>query len=238
MRAAVAFLTIVGGSAKPDDRTMGWFPLVGALLGLALGGVWWAGGEVWMPVVAASVVVAADLAFTGMLHIDGLADSADGLLAPLGSVERRLTVMADPVTGAFGVAAVAATLLLRTAGLASVAPEPLALVALWCTSRTVMAVAALRMPYARTGGLASDFVGPDSGRLAVPVAAGGTLVACSSAYIGAGATGLAAVAATVAGGATILWLAYRRIAGYTGDVLGAAAVIGETVGLIALGTRW
>ena len=80
MRRAVAFLTCLGGPAVPDARTLSWFPVVGAALGLVVGGAWWGAEQLWPPAVAAALVVALDLALTGLLHLDGLVDSADGLL--------------------------------------------------------------------------------------------------------------------------------------------------------------
>lgn len=234
MRAAVGFLTVLGGPARPGGRTMVWFPAVGAVIGLVLGGVWWVSAEIWTPLLAAAVVVAADLAITGLLHVDGLADSSDGLLPPLESRERRLAVMADPSTGAFGVAVVAIVLILRVGALSSIPPELLALGALWCASRTFMAVAALRMTYARPDGLAATFIGPSARRLAVPVAIGGVVMAGALAAVGIGWLGLAAVVGAALGGAAVLELGQRRIGGFTGDVLGAAAVIAETTGLLVL----
>ncbi|MGH9226317.1 MAG: adenosylcobinamide-GDP ribazoletransferase, partial [Acidimicrobiales bacterium] len=95
VRRAVAFLTPVGGAAAPSPAAVSWFPVVGALIGGAVGAVWWGADAVWAPLVAAALAVAADLVLTGGLHADGLIDSADGLLPPLDR-ERRLDVMADP----------------------------------------------------------------------------------------------------------------------------------------------
>ena len=80
MRRALAFLTPLGGAAVPDRRTLSWFPLAGGAIGVAVGGVWWGAERLWPPAVAAALTIAADLALTGLLHIDGLVDSADGLL--------------------------------------------------------------------------------------------------------------------------------------------------------------
>ncbi|HEV3401876.1 MAG TPA: adenosylcobinamide-GDP ribazoletransferase, partial [Acidimicrobiales bacterium] len=157
MRRALAFLTPLGGPVAPSPAALPWFPVVGAVLGLAVGGTWWAVSEVWPPAVAAAVVVAVDLALTGMLHLDGLVDSADGLLPPLDR-ERRLEVMADPRAGAFGVGAATAVLLLRWAALSGLRPRPLLLAGLWCASRSVMATVARSVPYARPSGLAGAFL--------------------------------------------------------------------------------
>src|SRR5581483_4842945 len=83
LRQAVAFLTPLGGPATPTPAALAWFPVVGATLGLALGGVWWAVGQRLGPLAAAALVVSADLVLTGALHFDGLLDSADGLLPHL-----------------------------------------------------------------------------------------------------------------------------------------------------------
>jgi adenosylcobinamide-GDP ribazoletransferase len=218
-RQAIAFLTPVGGAATPSPKALPWFPVVGAGIGAALGGVWWVAGELWPPLVAAAVVVAVDLALTGLLHLDGLADSADGLLPHL-SRQRRLDVMAAPDVGAFGVGVAAAALLLRWSTLAVLRPDPALLAGLWCGSRTLMATVATTVPYAREEGLATAFLG---GPWTWPTAIVGAVIAGVLAR---------AAAVGVLAGLVVVALAKRRIGGFTGDVLGAAGVVGETVGLL------
>jgi len=92
-RAALAFLTPIGGAADPTPGAVAWFPVVGAGLGGLLGYLWWLTEHIWPVGVAAALVLTADLALTGLLHFDGLVDSADGLLPHLTRV-RRLDVMA------------------------------------------------------------------------------------------------------------------------------------------------
>ncbi len=232
MRAALAFLTPLGGARPPDRRTLSWFPLTGALIGAALGGVWWGAERLWPPVVAAAIVVAADLAVTGMLHLDGLVDSADGLLGHLPR-ERRLAVMAEPAIGAFGVATAVVVLLLRFSALASMQPRLGLLAGLWCASRTVMAVAARAVPYARTEGLVSAFAGGNWR----PVALGGTAVAVALAAL-AGVSAVAAVAAAMAAATAVVVGARSRLGGVTGDVLGAAGMVAETAGLVTAAGQW
>ncbi|MGH9123374.1 MAG: adenosylcobinamide-GDP ribazoletransferase [Acidimicrobiales bacterium] len=234
-RAALAFLTPFGGAALPDRRAVEWFPVVGAAMGLALGLAWWVTAKEWAPIVVAVLLVAADLGLTGMLHFDGLLDSADGLLAHLDR-QRRLEVMATPGVGAFAVAVGATVLMARGAVFVSVRPAPLLLAGLWCASRTLMAAIMWALPYARRGptGLVSAFLGRPP-KLAV--ALGG-----ASAVVLAGfwrpVVGPAAVLAGVTAGALVAWQAQRKLGGYTGDVLGAAGVIAETVGLIVASARW
>jgi adenosylcobinamide-GDP ribazoletransferase len=233
MRRALSFLTPLFGASEPRPETLTWFPFAGAALGLVLGAVWWGAERIWPAAVAAAIVVAADLALTGLLHVDGLADSADGLLPHLDRA-RRLEVMATPDVGAFGVAAVVAVLLLRWAALAATTPSPLLLGGLWCASRTAMAVAARTVPYARPGGLASAFLG---GRT-LSTALIGAVLATGLAFAGPGVAGIAAVAGVVAGAAGVVALARRRIGGFTGDALGASGMVGETTGLLVAAARW
>jgi adenosylcobinamide-GDP ribazoletransferase len=217
VRAALAFLTPLGGARTPSARALPWFPIVGAAIGLTVGGVWWGATRVWTPLVGAALAVIADLALTGMLHVDGLADSADGLLPHLPSRERRLEVMAQPDVGAFGVAVVAAVLVLRVATLASMHPRPLVCAAVWGATRAAAAVAMTRIPYARPSGLATAFAGGPR-MLVLAIAAVFVLTLPSA---------LAVVAAF-----GVVALGVRRLGGYTGDVLGAAIVVGETIGLL------
>ncbi len=234
MRPAVAFLTVVGGPRRPGPRTLDWVPVVGAALGLALGGIWWLADRAFPLTVGAAIVVAADLGLTGMLHLDGVVDSADGLLPPLPPA-RRLEVMAAPDAGAFGVGAAAVLLLLRWAALSALRPGILLLGGLWCLSRTLIAATARNRPYARAaGGLAEAFQGP--GRRSVTLA--GLVAAAALAAAWRIGPGLAAVGAALAGGLAVVLLAHRRIGGYTGDVLGAAAFVAESAGLVVAAARW
>jgi adenosylcobinamide-GDP ribazoletransferase len=234
MRRAIAFLTPFGGAAVPDARTLSWFPLVGALLGGVLGGVWLGAERIWPPVVAAALVVALDLALTGLLHADGLIDSADGLLPQLPR-ERRLEIMAEPTVGAYGVAVAGVVLLLRVTALASMQPDVLLLAGIWCGSRTAMAVAARAVPYARRdGGLASALLGGDWR----PVGLAGLIGAVSLGALAGGRPGELAVAAGLVASAGVVALARQRLGGFTGDVLGTAGIVGETVALLVAAAKW
>lgn len=240
MRTALAFLTpLPVGARTPTPSTLRWLPVVGVALGLVLGGIWWAAAEVFPPLVAAAIVVVADLALTGALHMDGLADSADGLLGHLDTPERRKEVMAAPDVGAFAVTAVASALLLRWAALASVEPDAFLLAALWCASRTAMAVSLAAGPYVG-GGLAVAFLPADdaNGRAAgLPLLIGAGLAA-TCALLSGDAAVMAGVAAVFLGAAAVVALSQRRLAGITGDVAGAAGVVGETLGLVLATAAW
>lgn len=238
MLAALAFLTpLPVGARRPGPATLVWLPFAGAVIGAVVAGTWVLASEVWPPLLAAVVVVAIDLAITGALHVDGLADTADGILPPLDGPERRRAVMAAPDVGAFGVAAVVAVLLLRAAALAAVGavdPEPLALVALWSLGRGLMSVALVAGPYVG-GGLGSAFLGARlPAVLAAAVLAPAPFAVLADAPARTGGSLL--VAALVAGAVVVL--ARRRLDGVTGDVVGAAGLLAETAGLLVLAGSW
>jgi len=236
-RSAVSFLTVVGGARRPSPSAMGWFPLVGGVIGAGLGLSWWGASHLWPPAVAAGVVVVADLAVTGMLHFDGLVDAADGLL-PHMDRRRRLEVMREPTVGAFGVVTAAAVILLRWAALASLHPSVLLVCGLWALSRSAMAVTAGVVRPARADSLASGFV--DRGHRAAlwMAGAGGVVVGGSTLLAWHAVAGGAAFAGAVLAAGAVVALARRRIGGYTGDVLGAAGVVAETIGLLVAAARW
>ncbi|MCB1498494.1 MAG: adenosylcobinamide-GDP ribazoletransferase [Bauldia sp.] len=174
LRTSTAFLTRlppdwIGSPAQamPDFRRAARvFPLVGALVGAVGGAVLLLAAWLHLPpLLAAGLAVLATVAFTGALHEDGLADTADGF-GGAGSAQRRLEIMDDSRIGTFGVIAVVFSLLLRVAALTSlIALGPfraaLALVAAEALSRAAMVRFWESLPAAKPGGLASDTGPPD-----------------------------------------------------------------------------
>lgn len=232
MREALAFLTPLGGARTPSPATTRWFPVVGALLGLAVGGIWWGADQVWPTPVAAAIAVVADLVLTGMLHFDGLIDSADGLIPHLDRT-RRLEVMADPRAGAFGVLVAGAALLVRWAAFGSMEPNVLLVAGLWCLSRTAMAALLGALPYAREEGLASRFAGASWWTVAGGAVASAVVIAIGIQWPALAAVGGAWLVVAATGS-----LARNRLGGFTGDVLGATGVLAETVGLVIACAKW
>ena len=96
-----------------------WAPLIGFLIGGILGIVDVGMQQLGVPLLTRSaLVVVIWIALTGGLHLDGVMDTADGLAVQ--DKERRLAVMADSATGAFGAMAATALLLLKTAALTDI----------------------------------------------------------------------------------------------------------------------
>ncbi len=236
--AAATFLTPFGGGrGAPPPEAVAWFPVVGAGIGLATGLGWRVAARVVAPGVAGALACVTDAALTGALHLDGLADTADGLFAHASATD-RLAIMAEPQVGSFGAVVLASALGLKAAALGASTPSPVALGALCASSRSLMALATRSLPYARPGGLASAFLPDatdvgrrDAARLAGAAGLLGAFVAATAVH---GRRGALALVLGPLAGCGVVALARRRIGGFTGDVLGAAGVVCETVGLLVL----
>lgn len=116
---AVTFYTsipIPAGWAQEFRSIARWAPLMGLLIGGILSLVDAALQQLDMPILTRSALISVSwIALTGGLHLDGVMDTADGLAVQ--DRQRRLEVMADSATGAFGAMAAVAILLLKTAAL-------------------------------------------------------------------------------------------------------------------------
>ena len=251
--AALRFLTILPlpgtrGTASDDlARSVPMFPLVGLLLGLLAGAVAWGLSMIAPPLLAAAGVVAAMLAFSGGLHMDGLSDTADGFLSSRPR-ERIVEIMKDSHVGAMGVIVIVCTLLIKFAALASLPGQFLwaaAFLAPLC-GRCVMVLQMAMLPYIRPNGLGSVFNRRSLNLAAVGAvilltAASCSIFACSSLHdanvknmLLAGVGGLAVVTAAVVSALAFSFYCYRKIGGATGDTYGAACELGELVTVVAL----
>jgi adenosylcobinamide-GDP ribazoletransferase len=232
---AVSFLTRVpvgARAARPRElaRLVPWFPLVGALVGLAVGGLYAALHALLPPLPAAAAAVTAGIALTGALHEDGLGDTADAFV---GGADREATlrILDDPRLGTFGVVAVAASLLLRVAALAALAPAwaLAALPAAHALSRAAAVATLAAFPPATGTGLGAAAARALGRRPALLGATGGVALAALL-------LGVLALPAAALCGAAALWLgrqSRRRIGGVTGDVLGAVQQAAEVLTLLA-----
>jgi adenosylcobinamide-GDP ribazoletransferase len=230
--AGLAFLTILPiphrwcGEGRDLERSLGWFPLIGLLIGAAIAG-FDRGATALLPALPASVLtVLAMVAISGALHLDGLADTADGFLSSRPR-ERILEIMRDSRVGPMGVLAIAGLLLLKVAAVASLAPPARfgTLLLLPLAGRTAPVLLMSTLTYVREQGLGTAFQRKRS--LFAPLFALASLAAAG--FLAAGAAGLAAAAAAV--GATVIFALWCRakIGGYTGDTLGAACELAEVV---------
>jgi adenosylcobinamide-GDP ribazoletransferase len=192
------------------------------------------------PLVAAGLAVGAVALGTRALHLDGLADTADGLGSGYDRA-RALDIMRRGNTGPMGVAALVLVLLIQVAAAASVLARPWGFVTvgvLVCVSRTALYLAcAAGVPSARPAGLGATVAG------VVPRAVTGVgLVLASGAAAAAmmptGSPGWLGVLAVAGGSLAVVGLVARcvgRFGGITGDVLGAAIEVELLVLLVVVG---
>jgi adenosylcobinamide-GDP ribazoletransferase len=234
LRSALAFLTVLPvatSEGSPGERLgRAYFPAIGAIVGLAAAAVFVLVGPFTTPLVAAVASVATLALLTGALHLDGLADSADGLFGG-GDVARRLEVMRDPRLGSFGTVAVALVLLGDVAALAAMSPgrAVAALVIAGALSRLAMLAVITLVPYVRSSGL--GIAAGDSSHRGFDLALGGAsaAVACLLDWPRA----LVALCLVAFTATAVVALARRRLGGATGDVYGATAELCLLAALVA-----
>jgi adenosylcobinamide-GDP ribazoletransferase len=215
-------------------RASRYFAVVGTLIGLTAGLVWWLAGLVLPATVAAGLALAAMVLLTGALHEDGLADCADGLGGGKTEVE-ALEIMRDSRIGVYGVLALVFSMGLRWAALAALVPVfgVLVLAISGGIGRAMMVPATVLARYARREGLGRS-VAAGAGAVEVAAVLGTALVL---GLVGGGAGLLALVLAMAVSGGFLLYMV-RRIGGYTGDGLGAMAQLGEITVMLVLAGAW
>jgi adenosylcobinamide-GDP ribazoletransferase len=230
LRAAVRFLTIVpvrSGTGEGFGAVA--FPLVGLVLGLGGLVVDRVLAGLGRPLVDVALVAYAIVA-TGAIHFDGLADACDGLggRAP----EERLRLMAEGSIGTFGVLGLVVAILVRLAGLLSLAgpARDAAILVAPIVGRSAMLLASAGMPAARPGGLGAAFVAT----LERGVVVRALVVGAGLSILIGGLGGVVALAVGAAAAGALRPFARSRLGGTTGDVIGASGEIAEGAAWIAL----
>jgi adenosylcobinamide-GDP ribazoletransferase len=240
---ALSWLTVLPVRATGADvaaaagAALGWAPAVGALLGAGAGALLVGLTALGVPPLVAGLLTVGFLALsTRGMHVDGLADTADGL-GCFGPPERALAVMRAGGAGPFAVVTLVVTLGTQGAALAALAARPsgVGAVALavaagrvgfaWCARRGVAP--------ARPGGLGAAVAGSVPAWVALAwwtaLAAAGVVAVPGRPW-----QGPLAVAAAAAVAVGISAHTRRRFGGVTGDVLGAASELGVTAALVVL----
>jgi adenosylcobinamide-GDP ribazoletransferase len=212
-----------------------YFPLIGILIGLGVAGLDYGLCLVFAPLPASVIAVIALIGASGGLHMDGLADTADGFFSSRPR-ERILEIMKDSRIGAMGVIAIVLVILLKVATLASV-PAGLrfaVLILMPLAGRTALVIHLALLPYARAeGGLGTVFL-QNRSRIDAVFATG---ILGVFGWIVAGMEGLIAGGLAVAGTLIFSIWCRRKIGGFTGDTLGAACEIAELAPAL-VGAAW
>ena len=226
-------------------RAVLWLPAVGLLLAVPAAAVLLAveaGGHSGpRRLLAAALAIGVLALLTGGLHLDGLADTADGL-GSRRPREEALAIMRRSDIGPFGVAALLFTVLVQIAALATVAPgwpDVAALVVAVITGRTAVVLATgPGSPAARPDGFGALVAGATSARARVTA---GAALARGDRGGRHGSVGLAPGGARrdrragrAVRGRPAAPLARRRLGGMTGDVFGALIEVSSAVVLLAL----
>ncbi|MCL6450899.1 MAG: adenosylcobinamide-GDP ribazoletransferase [Acetobacteraceae bacterium] len=241
-----------GGREEELPRCAPYFPLAGAALGAALWGLDWASAPLLGPLLRAALLMLALFALTGGLHLDGLADTCDGLFSRERG-GRALEIMRQGAVGALGAAALVLALLLRFAVYASLEGglRGPSLVVAAVAGRQAMVLAMAAFPAAGSGpGLGQAFarkVGLRgvSASLGLSLGLGAALWAWGwgpgvpGAWAAAVALGAGLVVALLCGHAVARAVA-RRLGGLSGDVYGAVGEAAELAFLLvsALAAGW
>ena len=245
--AAFRFLTrlrLPGPPTGPQDlgAAVGWFPLVGAGVGLATAAVHAAGLAWWPGPVAAVPALAFGLLLTGGFHEDGATDAADGLGGGW-TRERVLEIMRDSRIGAYGAMALWVLLALRWAALAALGRSALlALPVAMAWGRWSIPVMLTALPPVSDGLARGVHQGMDrwapawASVLAVLVSLAAWRLGGPAWPGGVRLLWMPPAAALVAVGAWILYLR-QRLGGHSGDLLGAGNQLAEAAVLLALLAR-
>jgi adenosylcobinamide-GDP ribazoletransferase len=234
---ALRFLTIVPVSWRAEDdprqfsRCLPYFPFIGALIGI-VGVLFTYLGLAFFPQQVVAVLALIYLALvSGFLHLDGLSDSADGLLSSRPR-EDCLKIMKDSRTGAMGVVVVVCVMLVKYSALSSMQPHLLgpAIFFMPLAGRCAILFAMARLPYARPeGGLGRLFYS-DGSKTAALAALLSLLLLFT---VLAPSQLLVALTAILAVNGIFGRWCRRRLGGATGDTLGAACELTEAATALA-----
>lgn len=233
---AIQFLTTIPLPVKRKDKLKSsdiahstiFFPLAGLIIGILLFLIYLISGSYLSPGTTSAFILAGWVLTTGALHIDGLADTIDGLSGG-GTKKETLRIMKDAHTGAKGTAGIVVLLVIKLFLLIHIisSSSPQILIYTPVLGRWGMIVGCYSVPYAREEGMGKFSL------LLEPY----HLIGATSITIFLGIFLLGPFFLIPLGGVgafSLLFSFYlkRKIGGFTGDTLGALNEVGEAVALL------
>jgi adenosylcobinamide-GDP ribazoletransferase len=223
--SALQFITILPlGKAESFDppKLIPYFPLAGILLGLIVALFDWVAMRLWQPPVASLLDVILLAILTAAFHLDGLGDTADGLLGARPR-DKALEIMKDSRIGTMGLVAILFTLALKWGGIANLnAHRGILLIIIPAYARAGILFGMRYLPYGRAQGTGKPFF---SEKIALTHFWGLILPIGLSVIIGPGAIWLNLAFVIIVG--LILFFYKKRMGCITGDMLGAMVEITE-----------
>lgn len=241
--AALQFLTVAPAVVRrpftPEElgQAVGFFPLVGLVLGSVLGLLAWGLAHLFPPGATAALVLTTWVGLTGALHLDGFLDTCDGLFGGH-DPETRLRILRDEQAGSYAVAGGVLLALTKYAALAALVGQTtqgaVPLLVAPVLGRWGMALAIVAFPYARPEGLGRAMKDHATWRQALLAA----VTSLGVVIVAAGGAGVAAWLLATG----VIWLlarfALRRLPGLTGDLYGAMCEMVEALILVGFSAGW
>lgn len=236
---AIRTLTAIPCPGKDSDEmstSLPWFPIVGLFLGTTLFFLAEMAQKLThgrVPALVAAFIVLGGALLTRGMHLDGLADWADGFWGGMNR-EKVLAIMKDSCIGSFGSIALITTLLIKFVCITQLLTYHAGtwIIAAMIISRTAQVNLAALYPYARqTDGTGAPFIrnaGAKQAKLASAIAVIMLFIIFRAFWMPITTLSLGWIISILLG----KW-SYRRIGGITGDIIGAGSELTETVILIA-----
>jgi adenosylcobinamide-GDP ribazoletransferase len=243
--AALSFFSRLPAQAPAKSfdlhQSAGAWPIAGLLVAIVPAALFWIAVETGVPsIVAALLAFAALAALTGGMHEDGLADTADGFAGGR-TRDEKLEIMRDSRLGTFGALALFFSVLIRAASLAALiyagaAAGAVAIVLVAAISRSMALWHWNATLPARSDGLAWAAGRPDWMALAIGLLVG--IIAAIVLLFMFGVVVLIGILLAALGIGVFTALCVKKIGGHTGDTIGAAQQIAETLIFVGLTAGW
>jgi len=235
--AAFQFLSIMppvvrrAFTAKELGQSVGYYPLVGLILGGIFYGCYTLGTQIMPTTLAAIMILVLWIVLTRGLHFDGFLDTCDGLFGAF-TPQKRLEIMHDSRVGAFGVAGGILLMLIKFSALSNLQIDTAGLILVPVLGRFMITQAIVLYPYGRKDGLGKD-IKANAHYKELIIA---SLITGLTAWFSLGWLGFITIGITFIAGHLWLRFVLQRIPGLTGDIYGATCETTETLILTLMAT--